>query len=518
MPGIVREAARRTKRKTLWSALAAAETVLPNSVRFGQHQKLMKLYQAPTSDVQIECESIVVPKNLYRNAGSKQTGDILKEMAELDKSSKKFKRPLSLTFNNLGLNPSIRKNQSPTETADTSHQAHKNLFGRSDRLDSPTFDRKKPKQKPRQFTQSRSFATIPGSSLRFSRPFSTSSAAWATKPMPSLFNKPLNGMATGKNRFVKRPPVTDGAAAKNSGGFPTLNKSRDQQQNKNNKPPVAKFGSAFGGNKGPGGPKKTPQRPPQQRDRAPRRDQQPVKAAPQPVVDNKEVLVEFLKSHQPEITSYVHQAILDIYTSLQENQHMNVIYVSETGDLGGKPVPFMTLVKDPKLDLANKSLKLVKQDPAMVKTQSLPSYVTPKYQLENLTKEEKAAMKADYKAQRKLAKAEEKQKKKVVENNRNLLEIHSTWSINLRDLRQQKFRKLSETLKEGRPAVVSFASKQVRNAMEAKRFIEKELLSDIDRERRQLLVSEVQLLAEECGVQLQTSGSIDLLYTMTLKP
>jgi hypothetical protein len=44
------------------------------------------------------------------------------------------------------------------------------------------------------------------------------------------------------------------------------------------------------------------------------------------------------------------------------------------------------------------------------------------------------------------------------------------------------------------------------------------MLTDIDRERRQLLVEEVRVLAEECKVHLNVSGQLDLLMTMTLKP
>jgi hypothetical protein len=442
------------KKKSLWTALAAAEQIIPTTQRFGQHATEHREYRVPGSPARISVEAIVKPKNTYRSAGQLSSSQILEQFFRSREDKKKYKRPLPLMFDVANLvGPAARKNTSK-------------------KLNSPQ-----------------------------TRDFSTQTIVWAQKPLPSIFSKPM--VSRNSNTNTKKRPPTD--------------------NNKKGKPPVSNS-SQFGFNALGNGTQKQASRPKkqfQQKFEPRSRERQP---APPPVKDKREVLSEFLKNHTPALTSYTIQAVLEVHDQLKElvetgvNEHTKVIYVSESGEITGDAIDFLTLIKDPRLDLANKSIKLVKPSPAMVKTQSLPSYITPKYQLDNLTKEEKAALKAEYKAQRKQAKAEEKRKKKAIENNRNLLEIHSTWSINLRDLRQQKFRKLAETLKEGRPAVVSFASKDVRNAMETKRPIDPEMLTDIDRERRQLLVEEVRVLAEECKVHLNVSGQLDLLMTMTLKP
>ncbi|KAG5368138.1 hypothetical protein CJU90_0327 [Yarrowia sp. C11] len=445
------------KKKSLWTSLAAAEQIAPTTQRFGQHDTEQRVYQVPGSRVKISVEAVVKPKNTYRNAGQLSSSQILQQFFQR-REEKKFRRSPPLLFN--VANP-------------VGQAARKNT---SMKPNSPQ-----------------------------TRAFSTQSTVWAQKPLPSIFSNPMvsrnnsNNNNSNSNFAKKRPPV---------------------DKNKKGKPPVGN-NSQFGFNALGNGAPKQPQRPQKQFQQ---KFEPRVREKAPPVRDDREMLTEFLKEHTPALTSYTIQAVMEVHDELKElvdtkvNDNTKVIYVSESGDIAGDTVDFKVLIKNPKLDLANKSLKLVKQSPPMVKTQSLPSYITPKYQLDNLTKEEKAALKAEYKAQRKEAKAEEKRKKKAIENNRNLLEIHSTWSINLRDLRQQKFRKLAETLKEGRPAVVSFASKNVRKAFDAKRPIDPELLTEIDRERRQLLVEEVRLLAEECKVTLNVSGQLDLLMTMTLKP
>lgn len=474
-PKLPKQLAPLKKKKSLWTALAAAEQIAPTTQRFGQHATEHRVYQVPGSKAKIAVEAIVEPKSSYRSTGQLSSSQILAQFFrdQQREDKKRFKRPLPLMFNvSDPVGQAARKNNS-----------------------------KKPNGPQ-------------------TRAFSTQRIVWAQKPMPSIFSNPMvsrnnNNNNSNSNSFAKKRPPTD-----------------NNSNNKKSKPPVSNSGQ-FGFNAlGNGGAYKQANKAKQQQQQQqpkkqfpPRFDRSRERAPPPPPVkDDREVLSEFLKEHSPAVTSYTTQAVLEIHDQLKElvktkaNDNTKVIYVAETGDITGDAIDFMTLIKNPKLDLANKSLKLVKQSPAMVKTQSLPSFITPKYKLDSLTKEEKAAMKADYKAQRKLAKAEEKKKKKAIENNRNLMEIHSTWSINLRDLRQQKFRKLAETLKEGRPAVVSFASKSVRNAMEVKRAIDPELLTDIDRERRQLLVEEVRVLAEECKVHLNVTGQIDLLMTFTLKP
>ncbi|KAG5360511.1 hypothetical protein CJU89_3584 [Yarrowia sp. B02] len=436
------------KKKSLWTALAAAEQIAPTTQRFGQHKTVQRVYTVPGTQVRIPVEALVTPKNTYRHSGLSSSSQVLEQHFSKQETTKKFKRPLLFDV----ANP-------------VGHAARKSLG-------------KKP-------------------SSPQTRAFSSHSTAWAQKPMPSIFSTP---MVSRKPAAPKRPNDTKGKPPVSNGG---------------------QFGfNALGnsGSKSSSGPKNLP------KPKKPFQKKFERREPAVPKMDEREVLSEYLKAFSPALTSHTIQAVLEIHDELTElvqsgaNENTKVIYVSESGDIAGDAIDFKVLVKNPKLDLPNKSLKLVKQSPAMVKTQSLPSYVTPKYKLDSLTKEEKAAMKAEYKAQRKQAKAEEKKKKKAIENNRNMLEIHSTWSINLRDLRQQKFRKLAETLKEGRPAVVSFASKNVRNAIETKRAIDPEVLTAIDRERRQLLVEEVRVLAEECKVHLNVTGQIDLLMTMTLKP
>lgn len=494
------------KSKPLLSSLAIAEQIAPSSNRFGQHETEKRVYQVRGHQgkmVRIPVEAIVQPKHTYRNVGLLNSSQILNQfLSQQQGETKKFKRPLLFNVTN-------------------------------------PVAQKKPVNSP----QTRAFGTSP--------------MTWA---LPSIFGGGAMPKKTGNNSAAKQRPNKPKPPVSNSGqfGFNALGNSGNRKNNgpkKHDNRKGDEFLQADGApreNNRDRAPRdntrdRRDNRPPRDnnrdnnRDRAPRDNNQARSTsnfrsgnnqtrAPRepfvPKVNERDLLTEFLKNHEPALTHHTIEAVTTIHDQLTEAiqdpdsgvTNKNVVYVSPEGVLDAKAVDFMTALKDPRLDLPHKSLRLVKLNPAMIKTASLPSYVTPQYELNNLTKEQLQAQKQEYKARRKAAKEEERQKKKAIESNRNVLEIHSTWSINLRDLRKQKFRKLTETLTEGRPAVVSFASKDIREALAMKRAAEPEMLSDMDRERRQLLIDEVRLVAEETGAQMKVTGSMELLMRMTMKP
>ena len=141
------------KKKSLWTALAAAEQIAPTTQRFGQHVTERRVYQVPGSKAKIAVEAIIKPQNTYRSASKLSSSQMLAKFfrdQQLE-DKKKFKRPLPLMF-------------------DVS-----NPVGHAARKNSP----KKPNSPQ-------------------TRAFSTQSIVWAQKPLPSIFSNAMGSRNNNK--------------------------------------------------------------------------------------------------------------------------------------------------------------------------------------------------------------------------------------------------------------------------------------------------------------------------------